>query len=165
MVWDNQYMFQRGCIKTIQQVSCGGLIYREHDGRVEVAVIASNPERYWQIPKGGCERGESFEETAVREVYEETGLFGKIVAPLDTVTYWYQRTHRNGQRIRFHKTVHFYLLKYISGDMKNHDWEVLEVRWLSFDEAEALLDFKNAKQILRKARRLLNQSNQTMIPL
>lgn len=152
-------------IRTVEQVSCGGLIYREDDGRIEVAVIASNPKRYWQIPKGGGESGESLEETAVREVREETGLLGEIVAPLDTITYWYQRTRRNGDRIRYHKTVHFFLLKYVRGDIKNHDHEVLEVRWLSLDKAEVLLDFKNAKQVVRKARQLLDRSNQTMIPL
>jgi 8-oxo-dGTP pyrophosphatase MutT (NUDIX family) len=70
---------------------------------------------------------------------------------IEAIEYWYQRV-QYGKRIRFHKFVHFYLLEYTGGDVKNHDHEVEEARWMSFDEAMEMLEFKGERDVAEKAR-------------
>jgi 8-oxo-dGTP pyrophosphatase MutT (NUDIX family) len=99
--------------------------------------------------------GESPDVTARREVREEAGIDGSIVAPITTIEYWYVGDDRGGERVRFHKTVHFFLLAYQSGDVADHDHEVAEARWVPLDDAMERLAFRNEKAVVEKARELL----------
>ena len=121
---------------------------------MEVVLICVGAKRRWQLPKGIVDEGESPELTAVREVREEGGIDAELVAPLETVEYWYQALDR-GERVRFHKFVHFFLLEYRGGDPADHDHEVLEARWVPLAEAEGMLAFPNERAVLRKAAELL----------
>ena len=142
---------------TKTQVSAGGIAFRTRGGRIEVAVISVGNQRRWQLPKGRIGRNESSEEAAIREVREETGLETEMVAPLDKVEYWYYSATRKG-RTRFHKFVHFYLLRYKSGNVRDHDHEVNEARWVEIDKAHEMLTFESEKKIIELAReRILNQ--------
>jgi 8-oxo-dGTP pyrophosphatase MutT (NUDIX family) len=143
-------------VRTETQVSAGGVPYRRREGRVEVAIVSVGPQGRWQLPKGIVDPGEAPDATAVREVREETGLDTELVAPIDTVEYWYQGTSR-GERIRYHKYVHFFLLAYRSGDVSDHDQEVNEARWVALDDAERMLAFKNERQAVGRARRLIEE--------
>lgn len=136
------------------EISSGGVVYRKRSGRVDVALISVGEPPRWQLPKGVVDRGEKPEETAVREVREETGVQGSIVAPLDRIGYWYQRSE-NGERVRVRKFVHFYLLRYSSGNVRQHDNEVLEARWIPLDEAEAMLAFASERAVLAEAAKAL----------
>lgn len=109
----------------------------------------------WQLPKGLVDRGEKPEETAVREVREEAGVQATLVAPLDRIGYWYQRTEK-GARVRVRKFVHFYLLRYRSGNVRQHDSEVLEARWVPLDDAGAMLAFASERKVLVEAARKLS---------
>jgi 8-oxo-dGTP pyrophosphatase MutT (NUDIX family) len=100
--------------------------------------------------------GESPEVTAVREVREEAGIESERIALIETIEYWY-RSVRNGQPVRYHKYVHFYLLEYRSGDVSNHDHEVEEARWVSFDEAREMLEFKSEREVVEKARKMIEE--------
>jgi mutator protein MutT len=137
-----------------QQVSAGGVAYRTQDGRVEVALIGVGQNLRWQLPKGLVDPGETPEQAAVREVREETGLVTELVQLLDKIEYWYIATEKGG-KVRIHKFVHFYLLRYLSGDVADHDYEVEEARWVEIDEAIKQLAFDSERQLVEKARTLL----------
>jgi 8-oxo-dGTP pyrophosphatase MutT (NUDIX family) len=147
----------RAPFRTVTQVSAGGVVYRRGAGEknVEVALIRVGPKNRWQLPKGLVEEGESAETTAVRELREEAGVEGDLIAPLDTIEYWYVGAHDGGQRVRFHKRVHFFLLEYRTGDVRDHDHEVSEARWIPLAEAEALLTFGSEQKVMARARALL----------
>jgi 8-oxo-dGTP pyrophosphatase MutT (NUDIX family) len=112
------------------------------------------PKLRWQLPKGIVDPGESPEVTAVREVREEAGIEAERIALIETIEYWY-RSVRNGQPVRYHKYVHFYLLEYRSGDVSDHDHEVEESRWVSFEEAVELLEFKSEREVVQKAQKMI----------
>ncbi len=76
------------------------------------------------------------------------------MSKIETIEYWYVGDHR-GERARFHKLVHFFLLKYIQGDVENHDFEVAEARWVKAEEALKMLAFKSEREIVEKAIKLI----------
>ena len=139
---------------TRTEVSAGGVAYRRRGERLEVALISVGEEGRWQLPKGRVGRGESNEDAAMREVREETGLVTEVVAPLDKIEYWYYSTSRAG-RVRIHKFVHFYLLRYVRGDVRDHDQEVNEARWVLIDEAFEMLTFKSERSVVELARGMI----------
>jgi 8-oxo-dGTP diphosphatase len=139
-------------LPTQAQVSSGGVAFRRNaDATIDVALILVGQRARWQLPKGTIESGEAPEAAALREVREETGLSTEIIEPLAVIEYWYVGDH-SGRRTRFHKKVHFYLMRYLSGDVSDHDHEVLDARWMSIEEAIEKLAFKNERLVVKKAR-------------
>lgn len=136
-------------------MSAGGVAYRRLGHRIEVALIRPRRTQRWQLPKGLVDPGEAPDVTARREVREEAGIEAAVVAPIEAIEYWYVGTDRDGVRVRFHKSVHFYLLSFLSGDVAGHDHEVDEARWATIDEALELLAFKNERGVVEKARALM----------
>lgn len=145
-------------MRTQRQTSAGGVVYRRRGASVDVALIRVGEQGRWQLPKGIVDAGESPETTAVREVREETGVEAELIAPIQVVEYWYVGTERSSERVRFHKFVHFFLLEYRSGDVSDHDEEVEEARWVSLDEAEAMLSFASERKVVRQVQPLLTAS-------
>lgn len=107
----------------------------------------------WSLPKGHIEPGETPEQTAVREVAEETGIDGQVVRPLGTIDYWFIA---DGAK-RIHKTVHHFLLVAHTYELSDEDLEVTEVAWVAFDELEARLAYADERRLVRKARQLLSE--------
>ena len=140
--------------ETKEQVSAGGVVYRRRGGRAEVALISVGEQGRWQLPKGLVGRGETPSGAALREVAEETGLACEVEAELERVEYWYF-SKGGARRVRFHKFVHFYLMRYVSGDVSGHDDEVNEARWFDTEEAEGMLAFKGERKALAEAREML----------
>jgi len=138
-------------VPTKLQFSAGGVAYRERDTVIEVALISVGDDNRWQLPKGLVDKGESTEDAAIREIREEAGIETELVERLDKVEYWYF-WNEHGERVRYHKFVYFYLLRYKSGDVSNHDHEVNEARWFNIDEAINVLAFDSEKKIVEKAR-------------
>lgn len=139
---------------TETQVSAGGVVYRRQGDQVEIALISVGPGPRWQLPKGMVKDGEEQEDAARREVREEAGLETEIVAPLDRVEYWFYATSR-GRRVRIHKFVHFYLMRYRDGDVSNHDHEVNEARWIEIERAQAMLAFDSDRKLVARAQELI----------
>ncbi|MEN8263221.1 MAG: NUDIX hydrolase [Nitrospirota bacterium] len=131
-----------------KRISSGGIVYRIREGRTEVVIVAVRGSRAWCLPKGIIDAGESPPVTAQREVREETGLTGDILEKIGQVSYWY---FIREEMIRVHKTVHFYLLKYLEGNTDDHDNEVDEARWIPIEEALEKLSYRSEKEIMRKA--------------
>lgn len=125
-----------------------------------------NAKARWQLPKGLVEKGETPADAAVREVREEAGVASKVLGskPLEVVEYWYvgTETHEAGvsapERIRFHKFVHFFLLEFVSGDVRDHDAEVEDARWVPVAEAVDMLAFKSEREIVRSAQALFERA-------
>jgi 8-oxo-dGTP diphosphatase len=154
MVKKQQSSSAEGKLTTLDQVSAGGVAFRWRDSEPEIAIVSMKPKLRWQLPKGIVDPGESPEITAVREVKEEAGVETERLGLIETIEYWY-RSARNGKPVRYHKFVHFYLMKYLRGDVANHDHEVEEARWVSFDEALGMLEFKSEREVVETAREMV----------
>jgi 8-oxo-dGTP pyrophosphatase MutT (NUDIX family) len=135
-----------------REFSAGGVLVRRLRGRWVLAAIrpAGKPDGLWALPKGNIGRGEDARETAVREVFEETGADGRLVGKLGDVRYVYTW---HGERI--FKVVSFFLLRYSGGRLGELPTatahEVDEVRWLPLDEAPRLLAYGGEREMAERA--------------
>ncbi|MBI4685935.1 MAG: NUDIX hydrolase [Nitrospirae bacterium] len=137
------------------QVSAGGVIFRENNAAIEIALVSVKGGNVWCLPKGIVDRDEKPEETAVREVKEETGLEGRIIEQIGKISYWYYIREENS---RCRKTVHFYLMNYLSGNTADHDTEVDEAAWFSIDEALKKVSYKGDREIIGKAKEMIEKA-------
>ena len=136
-------------LRTGTATSAGGIVVRFDDGIPSLVVGARrrDPDIFtWTLPKGTPHAGETREQTALREVAEETGLEVRITDVLDSIEYWFIQ---RGTRI--HKTVHYFLMEPIGGDLERHDHEFDRVRWVRFDEAADLLTFETERALVARA--------------
>ena len=141
-------------IITMDQVSAGGVAFRWQGSDPKIAIVSVKPSLRWQLPKGIVDPGEEPKFTSVREVREEAGVETDLLSLIEIIEYWY-RSVRYGKPVRYHKFVHFYLLEYRSGDVSDHDHEIEEARWVSFDEAIEMLAFKSERGAVEKAREMI----------
>jgi 8-oxo-dGTP pyrophosphatase MutT (NUDIX family) len=107
----------------------------------------------WSLPKGHVEEGETVEDTAVREIFEETGITGRVVAPLGIIDFWFVADGR-----RVHKTVHHFLLVAESGELSDEDVEVTEVAWVPLGEVPDRLAYADERRLVAKVPGLLADS-------
>lgn len=141
-----------------REFSAGGIVYKRDNGNIKWLVIQPVGTDRWQLPKGNIEQGEKAQETAVREVFEETSVHARIVEKIDTVRYFYVR---DGARIV--KSVTFFLMGYDSGKVgvsKVAEHEIAEVKFVPTDDAVAQLTFKDDKEVVRKAGERLREGIQ-----
>ncbi|WP_199428841.1 NUDIX hydrolase [Qaidamihabitans albus] len=135
-------------LTTVDETSAGGLVV---DGDRRHAVLIGRLDRQgrllWSLPKGHIEDGETTEQTAVREVKEETGISAHVLHPLGTIDYWFV-----AERRRVHKTVHHFLLEADGGELSDEDVEVTEVAWVPLTELEGRLAYADERKLVRKAR-------------
>jgi 8-oxo-dGTP pyrophosphatase MutT (NUDIX family) len=129
--------------------SAGGIVIRFVANAPQLVVGKRRRERdgvTWTLPKGTPAARETTEETALREVREESGLEVRIVRPFDAIEYSFVQG-----RTRIHKTVHYFLMVPTGGDLERHDHEFDEVRWIGFDEAATLLTFETERALVARA--------------
>ena len=137
-------------------LSAGGVIFRDNDNKPEVALISTRGGRLWGLPKGMVEKGEQQEMAALREVKEESGLEGKIVSDLGSISYWYRLKEDN---IKCNKVVRYFLMTCIGGDVSMHDDEVNSAEWFPIEEAITCISYKMDKEILVKAKNAIGKIN------
>ena len=144
-------------MRTVREISSGGIVYRRRQGVTEVALI--HVRNRWCLPKGQVEGGEGLQDTALREVEEETGLEGRIIRKLGDITYWYTNKTKEGETLRTFKRVYFYLIRYLKGDVRRHDEEVEGVCWFAIEEAMKRLSYPTEREMMRKAVILIENRN------
>ena len=137
-------------VRTARATSAGGVIHRSSGGRTEVVVAHRRSPSLWALPKGTPAADETLEETAVRETREETGLEVEVVAPIDSIHYFFVRGS-----VRFRKTVHFFLMRAVGGDLEHHDHEFDEVRWVTLAEAIGLLTYPTERAVVERAAEMI----------
>ena len=140
-------------MRTVRDVSAGGVVVRETTGGCEVALVGRGKPLRWGLPKGGLQTGETIDRAAVREAEEETGLRVRLLAPVGDIQYWF------GTRgLRHHKTVHFFLMQAVGGDVSEHDWENDEAAWFAAEEVMQAMAFPNEIEMVRRALALWEHS-------
>jgi 8-oxo-dGTP pyrophosphatase MutT (NUDIX family) len=123
------------------ETSYGGVVLRGD----ELLVITPAGKRVTGLPKGGMEAGETPEESAAREVREETGIEATVIGPLGDVRYTYRR---GGRRVR--KTVHFFLCEFVRGSTADHDHEVDNARWIALESAQETLSYPGERALIER---------------
>lgn len=146
--------------KVKHQVSSGGVIFRPHNGTIEIGLIALRGGRIWALPKGRLEEGESLEQAACREVMEETGLIGEVLQRIGEISYWF---YAKEEGVKIHKTVHFYLIRHLRGETNNDSWEVDEARWWPLDEALKVLTYKSERETVQQAAEMIKELQPSLL--
>ena len=140
-----------------REISAGCVVFRSVGSRIEVALIQPKDRDAWALPKGVVEPGETAESGAQREALEETGLSGQIVERIDTIKYSYIAKWEKPPT-RIFKIVTFYLLRNTGGDVSKHDKEVDQVEWFPIEDAIRVASYKQEKDVLRKAKTLIERA-------
>ncbi len=137
-----------GRLKTEKATSAGGVVFRVVDEIRQVLLCGRGSDGLWALPKGTPEPGETLEQTALREVREETGVEVAQDGIIGEIKYWFSRPQEG---VRYNKTVLHYLFRPIGGDPSLHDHEFDDVRWFPVQEALKLMTYANEARILRMA--------------
>ncbi|WP_162618346.1 NUDIX hydrolase [Mycobacterium leprae] len=145
-------------LRTVHETSAGGLVIYGIDGPrdAQVAALIGRIDRrgrmLWSLPKGHIEQGETAEQTAIREVAEETGIRGSVLAALGQIDYWFVTDD-----CRVHKTVHHYLMRFSGGELSDDDLEVTEVAWVPIRELPSRLAYADERRLAEVAYELINK--------
>ncbi|MFZ1162121.1 NUDIX hydrolase [Mycobacterium sp.] len=145
-------------LRTVHETSAGGLVIDNIDRPREeqVAALIGRVDRrgrmLWSLPKGHIELGETAEQTAIREVAEETGIQGSVLAALGRIDYWFVTDGR-----RVHKTVHHYLMRFLGGELSDEDVEVAEVAWVPIPELPSRLAYADERRLAEVADELIDK--------
>jgi len=127
----------------VATMAAGGVVVRDGARGPEVVLAGRVADGSWVFPKGTPDPGETIEETALREVREETGIEVRITRPLGTMEYQFA-----ADGLRVHKVVHFFVMEAIGGDLTRHDAEYDDVRWVPVAEARRMLSFDSYREVL-----------------
>lgn len=133
-------------LPVVREYSAGGLVF---DGHGRVAIIARHSRSghlEWCLPKGHIEKGETPQQTAVREVHEETGILGEVIDSIATIDYWFTGTSQ-----RVHKLVHHFALRQIGGSLTvegDPDHEAEDAIWVDFKDLDDVLSYPNERKIV-----------------
>lgn len=145
----------------MRQFSAGGAVYKKEKGNVLWLLIQpKDQEKFydevrWQLPKGWLEEGEKSEDTAEREVKEESGVEAKIIQKIDTIKIFFKNVFEGKPKETVIKMVNFFLMEYQKDTKEGFGPETEKILWLPFEKAREKLTFKSEREILQKAQKLL----------
>ena len=142
-----------------RHVSAGGVVYKVEDGFVQAALCGRAVPVKWSLPKGTPNKGESLEETALREVQEETGLEVQIETSIGNISYWFVSPQNSAN---CGKTVHFFLMNHTGGSTDLHDLEFDQVRWFYWQDALKSLTYANEVDVLQRALKIIRAKDSTI---
>ena len=134
--------------------SYGGVVVRSTEGGPEVALIrpmSADDKEVWALPKGAKENDETPEQAALREVLEETGLKAEVVEAIEPITYWFSWAP---DKLRYRKTVQFFLMRHTGGDPTPDAFEVAEVRFVPLQGAAKQATYTSERKVLKTAAEL-----------
>ena len=141
-------------LRRVEETSAGGLVVDTRDAEQARAALIGRTDRrgrlLWSLPKGHVEPGETREDAAVREVAEETGITGQVVAELGTIDFWFVADGR-----RIHKTVHHFLLLATDGELSDEDVEVEQVAWVPLRDLAGTLAYADERRLIARVPDLL----------
>ena len=143
----------RSRLRNATAQSFGGVVFRRDGDRFEIVLVGRSAQGTWGLPKGTPDEGESMEDTALREVAEETGIKPRLIELIGQIQYYFV-----ARNTRFHKTVAFFLMEAAGGDVAQHDHEYDLVQWFDLDEAVDRLSYPNEAEMVRRAREMLLRS-------
>jgi len=145
-------------LRRVEETSAGGLVVDHRGHGARGALIGRTDRRgrlLWSLPKGHVEPGETEQQAAIREVQEETGIRGDVIAELGVIDFWFVAEGR-----RVHKTVHHYLLLASGADqeLSDADAEVTEVAWVPLDQLAERLAYADERRLVKRVNALLAES-------
>lgn len=129
-----------------REFSAGGIVFKDN----KVLLTKHSKNKHWSFPKGLIDPGQTSQQAAIREVKEEGGIEAEIVDKVGYSKYVYTSNEE-----KIFKVVTYFLMKYKSGSIQDHDWEVEEVGWYEVGDALKQLTFSQDKVLLEKALLLL----------
>ncbi len=134
-----------------REKSCGALVYRYHGEKLELLLIRHRFGGHWSFPKGHVEAGESEEQTALREVREETGLEIQLLEGFRQSVEYFPKPY-------IKKQVVYFLGRAVSNNIRRQEEEISELRWVDINEAQRMVTFANDKNLIEQAKERLNRS-------
>lgn len=143
-------------LHSARATSAGGVVHRSEAGQIQIVLVHRREPPLWALPKGTPNAGETLAETAIRETREESGLAVEIEEPISAISYFF--VHK---RTRFHKTVHFFLMRPTGGRLEDHDHEFDEASWFPLDDALELMTHATERAVVRRALELVAARDQT----
>lgn len=138
---------------TVEETSAGGLVIDFDRDPISTVIIGRYDRRgrmVWSLPKGHIEAGETKEQTAAREIWEETGITGRVIGELGSIDFTFVADGR-----RIHKTVHHFILERTGGEVNTDDVEVADVAWVALSDVAARLTYADERRLMEKVPRLL----------
>lgn len=137
----------------MEETSAGGLLIDFDRDPIATVIIGRYDRRgrmVWSLPKGHIEAGETRQQTAEREVWEETGIIGRVIGELGSIDFTFVAEGR-----RIHKTVHHFILERTGGEISTEDVEVADVAWVALSDVQARLSYADERRLLDKVPQLL----------